>query len=49
VCLTGHIHESRAQEDLGPTRVINPGPASQGGYAYIFLHENRLKAELRTV
>ena len=49
VCLTGHIHESRGVEDLGPTRVINPGPLFRGGYAVIRLEGGRLRAELEQI
>jgi hypothetical protein len=49
VCLTGHIHESRAEDFLGRTRVVNPGMLSRGGYALVYLHDGRLGAELRRV
>jgi len=32
VVLCGHIHESRGQERLGPTLVVNCGPAIRGYY-----------------
>jgi len=32
LCITGHIHESRGQDRIGETVVINPGPLSAGGY-----------------
>ena len=32
VCFTGHIHEGRGVDSIGPTKVVNPGPA-RGGYA----------------
>lgn len=37
VCLCGHIHESRADDRLGRTVVINPGSLSLGGYAVLRL------------
>jgi Icc-related predicted phosphoesterase len=49
VCLTGHIHEARSTDDLGPTRIVNPGPLADGGYAFICLSGGRLTAELRTI
>jgi Icc-related predicted phosphoesterase len=35
LCVTGHIHESRGQDRIGETVVINPGPLSAGGYVRI--------------
>jgi Icc-related predicted phosphoesterase len=37
--LCGHIHESRAIDDLGPTRVVNPGPVASGHYALVDVDE----------
>lgn len=31
-CVCGHIHEARAEEMLGKTRVVNPGDIGSGGY-----------------
>jgi Icc-related predicted phosphoesterase len=39
VVLCGHIHESRAIDELGPTRVVNPGPVSAGHYALVDVGE----------
>lgn len=33
--LCGHIHESRAIDQIGPTTVINPGPVASGHYALV--------------
>jgi Icc-related predicted phosphoesterase len=33
--LCGHIHEARATDEIGRTRVVNPGPASAGHYALV--------------
>jgi Icc-related predicted phosphoesterase len=35
LCVTGHIHESRAVDAIGKTVVINPGPLAAGGYVRI--------------
>jgi hypothetical protein len=35
VVLCGHIHESRAREDLGSSTVVNPGPVGAGHYALV--------------
>lgn len=39
VCITGHIHESRAMDRVGETTVINPGMLAHGGYARIVLSD----------
>lgn len=39
ICLCGHIHESRAQDRIGKTLVINPGTISAGGYVVLRLRE----------
>ena len=33
--LCGHIHESRGEDRIGRTRVVNPGPVSAGHYAVV--------------
>ena len=33
--LCGHIHESRGEDVIGRTRVVNPGPAADGHYALV--------------
>ncbi len=37
--LCGHIHESRGMDDLGPTRVVNPGPVASGHHLLVELGE----------
>ncbi|WP_031387534.1 metallophosphoesterase [Desulfonatronum thiodismutans] len=49
VCLTGHIHEARAEDRIGKTQVINPGPLAGGGYALIRLTATGLRGELRMI
>jgi Icc-related predicted phosphoesterase len=49
VCVTGHIHESRAVDRLGKTQIINPGLFGAGGYVLIRLADGGLKAELRHI
>ena len=34
VCFTGHVHEGVGIDTIGNTKIINPGPLWQGGYAY---------------
>jgi Icc-related predicted phosphoesterase len=33
--LCGHIHQSRGADMLGCSRIVNPGPASEGHYALV--------------
>ncbi len=33
--LCGHIHESRGEDTIGATRVVNPGPVASGHYALV--------------
>jgi uncharacterized protein len=37
--LCGHIHESRGEDRIGRTRVVNPGPISEGHYAIVDVGE----------
>jgi len=34
ICFTGHIHEGVGIDQIGSTRIVNPGPISEGYYAY---------------
>ena len=53
ICLCGHIHESRAEDRIGHTHVINPGTLASGGYILLHmeneLHGTAIKAELKTI
>jgi uncharacterized protein len=33
--LCGHIHEARGVDEIGRTRIVNPGPATAGHYAAV--------------
>ena len=46
ICLCGHIHESRAQDRIGKTVILNPGTLGAGGYAVLRLLEKQGKREL---
>ncbi len=35
VCLTGHIHEGVGIDEIGASKIINPGPFSKGHFAKI--------------
>jgi uncharacterized protein len=37
--LCGHIHESRGADEIGASRVVNPGPAAAGHYAVVEINE----------
>jgi uncharacterized protein len=47
----GHIHEARGIDELGPTTIVNCGPAGKGHYALIDLPANHPapRVELRAV
>ena len=49
VCVTGHIHESRAVDRLGKTQIVNPGLFGAGGYVVIRFSHGGLEAELRQI
>ncbi len=49
VCLTGHIHEARSEDSIGKTRIVNPGPFGEGGYAVIRLENNQLTIHLEQI
>lgn len=48
VCLTGHIHESRDTDTLGPTTIVNTGMLADGGYALLTYDGKNVKAELKS-
>jgi Predicted phosphoesterases, related to the Icc protein len=47
ICLCGHIHESRAQERIGRTHVLNPGTLPDGGYILLHLERTAAGPEVR--
>lgn len=49
VCLTGHIHEARATDRIGPTLVVNPGMLSKGGYALLTVDGDEVGVELKAL
>jgi Icc-related predicted phosphoesterase len=42
----GHIHEGRAVDSIGPTRVVNAGPARDGYCASLIIRHNTVEASL---
>ena len=49
VCLTGHIHEAKTEDQIGKTRIVNPGLFEEGGYAVIRLENGGLTIQLEQV
>ena len=49
VCLCGHIHESRGEDRIGRTVVVNPGNLRAGGYVVVRLGENGFSAKLEVL
>jgi len=45
--LCGHVHESRGVDEIGKTKIVNPGPLAEGYYATIILPD--LHIELRKI
>ena len=37
--LCGHIHESRGEDMIGASRIVNPGPVASGHYALVEVNE----------
>jgi len=46
LCLCGHIHEARGTDEIGRTRILNPGPFFKGGFARVEIDERGIRAEL---
>jgi uncharacterized protein len=46
ICISGHIHESAAEDAIGTTRVFNAGPFKGGGYIVVRSDGGRLDARL---
>lgn len=48
LCLTGHIHESRGQDHIGRTLILNPGMIKDGGYIEVLIEDGRITASLNS-
>ena len=46
LCLTGHIHESRGQDYIGRTHILNPGMMKNGGYIEVLFENDRISASI---
>ncbi|MFW6188929.1 MAG: metallophosphoesterase [Planctomycetota bacterium] len=49
ICFSGHIHESRGTDRIDATRLVNPGPARHGHYAWAELDGDVRTLEVRSV
>jgi Icc-related predicted phosphoesterase len=46
LCLCGHIHESRGEDRLGKTRILNPGMIKDGGWIGVNIGKRGVTAGL---
>jgi Icc-related predicted phosphoesterase len=46
VCISGHIHESAAEDSIGRTRIFNAGPFKGGGYIVAQTDGGAIRARL---
>ena len=46
LCLTGHIHESKGEDRIGRTLILNPGMAKDGGYIEVLAENGEVSASL---
>jgi uncharacterized protein len=46
VVLCGHIHEARGIDEIGATRVVNPGPVAAGHYALVEVKDGDVSVAL---
>lgn len=49
LCLTGHIHEARAEDTIGKTHILNPGMIKDGGWIEVLLENKTIKASIKMV
>ena len=49
VCITGHIHESRARDKIGDTIILNAGMFRDGWYVEVVIDKGVLSAVLKSV
>jgi len=46
ICISGHIHESAAEDSIGATRIFNAGPFKGGGYIVARIEGKSIDARL---
>ena len=49
LCLCGHIHEAIGIDEIGKTRIVNPGSFRAGKYAKIEIDKLNVNVELKSV
>ena len=49
LCITGHIHEGRGTDQIGPTKIVNPGPMRNGYYLAADINKVHINFELRSM
>ncbi len=49
VCFTGHIHEAAGIDEIGVTKIVNPGPLGTRSYAYLEINDKIEALEIRKI
>ena len=49
VCFTGHIHEAPGIDEIGITKIVNPGPLGIRSYAYLDITDRINELEIRKI
>ena len=49
VCFTGHIHEAPGIDEIGITKIVNPGPLGTRTYAYMEITDQIDTLEIRKI
>lgn len=49
VCFTGHIHEAAGIDEIGITKIVNPGPLGTRHYAYLDITDKINTLEIRKI
>ena len=49
VAVSGHVHESRAIDSIGPTQLLNPGPLKDGYFGVVEIIDNQASVKLEQV
>jgi len=47
ICFTGHIHEGVGIDSIGKTKIVNPGPFKDGGYALANITSEQAFVEIK--
>lgn len=47
LCLTGHIHESRAEDYISKTHILNPGMIKDGGWIEVVIEKGKVQAAIK--